>query len=142
MRHSKSTFKLGRTASHRKAMVANMVKSLIENGRIVTTVVKAKEVRRHAERMVTLAKENSLASRRAAVAALQVRFNALTSKEVRRAKGGDEGAYNRDRKVIGQLFDQLGPRFAQRNGGYTRIVRHSNRVGDNAETCVLEYLGG
>lgn len=117
-----------------------MVKSLIENGRIVTTVVKAKEVRRHADRMITLAKQNTLASRRRAIAALQVRFNALTAKETRLAKAGADGLYNRDRKVINRLFDELGPQFAERNGGYTRIVRHAHRVGDNAEQCVLEYI--
>ena len=66
MRHRKHTFKIGRTGSHRRSMIANMLKSLIENGRISTTVVKAKELRRHADRMITLAKKNTLASRRKA----------------------------------------------------------------------------
>lgn len=121
-------------------MVANMVKSLIESGRVETTVPKAKEVRRHADRMITLAKENSLASRRRAIAKLRVRRNRLSSKEARRAKGGDTSAYNGDRTVIDKLFGELGPRFAGRNGGYTRIIRTQRRIGDGAERCILEYL--
>jgi len=88
MRHGKHTFKIGRTSAHRRCMLANMLKSLIEHGRIETTVPKAKELRRHADRMITLAKKNTLTSRRRAVADLMVNFNALTTKEARSAKGG------------------------------------------------------
>lgn len=140
MRHSKRTFKLDRTEAHRGAMVANMVKSLIEAESIETTVAKAKEIRRHADRIVTLAKEGSLASRRRAIAKLRIRYNPLTSKEARSAKEGDLFAYNRDRKVMDKLFGELAPRFADRQGGYTRIVRTRTRVGDNAQLCILEYL--
>lgn len=140
MRHGKHTFKVGRTGSHRRCMIANMLKSLIENGRISTTVVKAKELRRHADRMITLAKKGTLASRRNAIAALQVSFNPLTTKEARQVKQGNKQAYARDRIVIGKLFGELKERFADRNGGYTRIIRMGDRIGDSAPTCLIEYL--
>lgn len=140
MRHGKDTFKIGRTASHRRCMIANMLKALIEHGRIETTERKAKELRRHADKMVTLAKANTLASRRKAVAELMISYNALTTKEARAAKGGKKESHNADRKVIGQLFSVLGPRFATRNGGYTRIIKKDFRIGDNAPSCFIEYL--
>lgn len=140
MRHLNNTCKLGRTTSHRRCMFANMLKSLIANERIETTVPKAKALRRYADRMITLAKKNTLASRRQAIAELMVRHNTLTPKEQRAARSGDTSAYNDDRIVIEKLFSELGNRFAQRNGGYTRIVKQGHRVGDNAETCIIEYL--
>jgi large subunit ribosomal protein L17 len=140
MRHGKHTFKVGRTGSHRRAMLANMMKSLIENERICTTLVKAKELRRHAEKMVTLAKKNTLASKRNAISTLQVAFNPLSTKEARAAKTGDKGAHSRDRLVVDKLFGELRERFSTRNGGYTRIIRKSFRIGDNAPTCYIEYL--
>src|SRR5476651_2469357 len=104
MRHGKHTFKIGRTASHRRCMLANMLKSLIEHGRIETTVTKAKELKRHADRMITLAKKNTLATRRRAVADLMVNFNTLTPKQARVAKSGKAStALNNDRTVIGKL---------------------------------------
>src|SRR5260221_14675076 len=140
MRHGKDTFKIGRTASHRRCLIANMLKSLIEHGRIETTERKAKELRRHADHMITLAKKNTLASRRRAIADLMISFNALTSKEAREAKAGNKSAYNGDRIVIGKLFGELSERFATRNGGYTRIIKKNFRVGDNAPLCFIEYL--
>ena len=120
--------------------MANMLKSLIERERIETTVAKAKELRRHADRMITLAKRDTLATRRRALASLMVRRNALTSKETRAARGGDLSVCNNDRLLLKKLFGELGPRFAQRNGGYTRIVRTGSRRGDNALHCIIEYL--
>jgi large subunit ribosomal protein L17 len=140
MRHLKDTVKLNRTTSHRRCMFANMLKSLIENESITTTVVKAKELRRHADRMVTLAKKKTLSSRRKAIQELMIRFNTLTPKEARAAKEGDTSAFNTDRIVIEKLFDQIGPRFENRAGGYTRIIRTQTRKGDNAEMCIIEYL--
>lgn len=140
MRHAKHTFKVGRTGSHRRAMLANMLKSLIENEKISTTVVKAKELRRHADRMITLAKKDTLASRRHAIAEMRVSFNPLTPKEARKAKAGDKSSYSRDRLVIDKLFGELKNRFTARNGGYTRIIRAGDRVGDSAPTCYIEYL--
>lgn len=140
MRHKKNTAKLGRTVSHKRCMLANMLKSLITEDRIVTTVPKAKELRRYADKMVTLAKKNDLASRRRAIAALMVRYNTLTPKQARSAKEGNTSAYNDDRLVISKLFDTLGTRFKDRNGGYTRIIKSHHRPGDNAQKCIVEYL--
>jgi large subunit ribosomal protein L17 len=140
MRHRKDTAKLGRTSSHRQAMMVNMVKSLIQHGRIETTVAKAKELRRHAERMVTLAKEQTLASRRRAVAVLRIQFNTLDRAEARAVKAGDKSACNNDRMVIEKLFGELATRYAKRQGGYTRMVRLGHRVGDGAMRCAIEYI--
>lgn len=141
MRHAKKTFKVGRNSGHRRSLIANMLKSLIEHERIVTTEAKAKHLRSHADKMVTLAKENTLASRRAAISYLKVRFNPLTAKEARAAKGGDISVYNADRKVVKKLFEDLGPRFSARQGGYTRVIKTaSNRPGDNSTKCLIEYL--
>ena len=140
MRHLKNTCKLNRTSSHRRCMFANMLKSLILHERIQTTVQKAKALRSYAEQMITLAKKNTLASRRQAIGQLMIRFNTLTPKEARDALAGDVSGYNDDRFVIDQLFDTLGPRFSARHGGYTRIIKSKRRVGDNAQTCLIEYL--
>ncbi|HOW98776.1 MAG TPA: 50S ribosomal protein L17 [Kiritimatiellia bacterium] len=116
MRHRKDTLKLGRTAAHRDELLGSLVSHLVLARRIQTTVVKAKAARRLAERMVTLAKRNTLASRRAAVARL----------------------HNQD--AVAALFEQLGPAFKDRQGGYTRIVRLGQRLGDGAETALLEWV--
>ena len=118
MRHGKHTFKIGRTGSHKRCLLANMLKSLVEHERIETTVTKAKELRRHADRLITLAKKNTLASRRKAIADLMIRYNTLTPQEARAVKQGapKEQYYNADRIVIGKLFDELGKRFAERKG--------------------------
>lgn len=140
MRHKKDTCKLNRTSSHRRCMFANMLKSLIANESISTTVPKAKALRRYADQMITLAKKNTLATRRRAISDMMVRFNPLTPKEARAAKKGDTDAYNNDRQVIEKLFGTLGPRFANRSGGYTRIIKTERRVGDSAQMCIIEYL--
>lgn len=140
MRHLKDRRKLNRTTSHRRCLMANMLKSLILNERIETTVPKAKLLRRYADRMITLAKKNTLASRRRAIGQMMIRFNSLTPKQARAAKGGDTSSYNDDRRVIDKLFGDLGPRFSARDGGYTRVIKSDRRVGDNAQTCIIEYL--
>lgn len=140
MRHLKNTCKLNRTSSHRRCMFANMLKSLIQYGRIETTLPKAKALQRHADHMITLAKENTLASRRRAIADLMIQFNSLTEQEKRAARNGDTSGYNADRQVIQHLFSELGPRFTSRKGGYTRIIKSARRVGDNAQSCFIEYL--
>lgn len=140
MRHRKKTCKLNRTSSHRRCLFANMLKELIDKGRITTTVAKAKFLRSHADRMVTLAKKNTLSSRRDAIAQLMIRFNPLTAKEQREVKAGDTSSYNTDRRVIDILFSEIGPRFMTRNGGYTRLIKSDHRVGDNAALCIIEYL--
>lgn len=121
-------------------MMANMLKALVEHGRIETTVAKAKELRRHADRLITLAKKNTLATRRAAISKMMINFNHLSSKEVREAKKGNTSSYNTDRKVMGKLFDDLSARYAARDGGYTRIVRKENRQGDSCPLCIIEYV--
>ena len=142
MRHRKHTFKVGRNAAHRRMLIANMLKSLVEHGRIQTGLAKAKELRRHAERLVTLAKQGTLASRREIISRLMIRYNHLTSKEARAVKNGQDAAtyYNTDRRIVGKLYQELAPRFATRHGGFTRIVRLEHRIGDNAEICLIEYL--
>jgi large subunit ribosomal protein L17 len=142
MRHRKHTFKIGRTGSHNRCLIANMLKSLVECERIETTITKAKELRRHADRLITLAKKNTLASRRRAIADMMIRFNSLTSKEARELKQDETRVKhcNGDRLVINKLFTELATRFATRNGGYTRIIRKGQRIGDNAPICYIEYL--
>lgn len=116
MRHRKHTFKVGRTTSHRNAMLANAVCSLIEHKRIETTLVKAKEIRRLADRMVSYAKEGTLHTRRLAIATL----------------------HNPD--MVGELFDNVATGFKGRNGGYTRIMKLGPRRGDAAEMCLIEFV--
>lgn len=140
MRHLKNTCKLNRTSSHRRCMFANMLKSLIVNERIETTLAKAKALRRYADRAITLAKKNTLAARRLAISQMMIRYNTLTDKQERAARAGNTEAYNDDRQVINKLFGELGTRFATRQGGYTRIIRSRRRIGDNAQTCIIEYL--
>src|SRR5438034_3478701 len=116
MRHQKKTLKLGLTAAHRKAMLANQVCSLIEHERIKTTLAKAKAVRPLAEKMVTLGKKDSLHARRTAFATL-------------RQKG-----------AVTKLFAEIAPRSATRNGGYTRIVKLGQRKSDSASVAFIEWV--
>ncbi|HXK62227.1 MAG TPA: 50S ribosomal protein L17 [Acidobacteriota bacterium] len=117
MRHQKAGRKLGRTSSHRKALLRTLATQFFDKERLVTTVPKAKELRPFAEKIITLAKRETLHARRQALAVL------------------------RKRAVVEKLFDDLGPRFADRNGGYCRIVRLGVRKGDGAETAIIELLG-
>jgi len=116
MRHQKKTVKLGRTAEHRKALLANQVCSLIEHQRIKTTLAKAKAVRPLAEKMVTLGKNGSLHARRTALAVL-------------RQKG-----------AVKKLFEDIAPRSVSRNGGYTRIVKLGARRSDAAPVAFIEWV--
>ena len=116
MRHQKKTLKLGLTAAHRKALLANQVCSLIEHQRIKTTLAKAKAVRPLAEKMVTLGKKGSLHARRTALAVL-------------RQKG-----------AMKKLFEDIAPRSATRNGGYTRIVKLGARKSDSAPVAFIEWV--
>ena len=116
MRHRQGLRKLNRTSSHRLAMLRNMANSLLRHELIKTTLPKAKELRRVAEPLITLGKKPSLANRRLA-------FNRT-----------------RDRDIVGKLFDELGPRYATRNGGYLRILKMGFRVGDNAPMAYVELL--
>lgn len=116
MRHQKARRKLGRTSSHRRALLRNLVTSLLMHERIVTTEAKAKELRRIAEQMITLAKREGLHARRQAAEIIM------------------------DETVLKKLFDSLGARFSQRSGGYTRITKLSYRVGDGAPLAAIELL--
>ena len=116
MRHGHGLRKLNRTSSHRLAMLRNMMNSLLTHEAIKTTVPKAKELRRVVEPMITLAKNPTLANKRLA-------FDRL-----------------RDRDVVVKLFNELGPRFAARPGGYTRILKMGFRVGDNAPMALIELV--
>lgn len=140
MRHRKLRYKLGRNSSHRRCLFANMLKSLVVCGRIETTLPKAKALRPLADRLITMAKSGSLAARRRVAAQLMLRYNKLSPKESRLARGGDLSVYNNDRRVLNALFDDLGVRFVSRNGGYTRIFKTRIRIGDCSDLCVLEYL--
>lgn len=117
MRHRQSGRKLNRTSTHRQAMLRNMVTEFLDKERIVTTVPKAKELRPFAERMITLGKRETLHARRQALSVI------------------------RRKEVVHKLFDSLAPRFADRNGGYTRIIRLGVRKGDSAELAIVELLG-
>src|SRR5438552_4298709 len=117
MRHGMANRKLGRTSGHRAALFRNQLASLIERERIITTLPKAKELRPQIERLVTLGKTDSVHNRRQAERVV-----------------GDDG-------LIAKLFDTLGPRFAGRPGGYTRIMKLGSRRGDAAEMAILEFVG-
>ncbi|HEX5492492.1 MAG TPA: 50S ribosomal protein L17 [Candidatus Udaeobacter sp.] len=116
MRHQKKTIKLGRTADHRRALLANQVCALIEHQRIKTTLAKAKAVRPLAERMVTLGKNGSVHARRRALAVL------------------------RQKNAVKKLFDDIAQRSAERNGGYTRIVKLGARKSDSARMAFIEWV--
>jgi large subunit ribosomal protein L17 len=133
MRHLKSGRKLGRNATHRLALMRNLTMALIQHERIITTVEKAKEARSFAEKLITLAKKGTLHARRLVLARLGPPSN---------AKVNPEGDKDEDRrKVLEKLFEELAPRFRDRPGGYTRIVRrHERRLGDAGQTAFLELL--
>jgi large subunit ribosomal protein L17 len=116
MRHRKSGNKLGRTTSHRKAMLRNMVTSFFDHEKITTTDARTKELRKLAEKLITMAKRGDLHSRR------------LVSEVVR------------DKKIVAKLFERIAPRYADRPGGYTRIIKVGLRVGDNAALSMIELV--
>lgn len=117
MRHRKHTAKLGMKSQHRRATLANLVCSLIEHNRVTTTVPRAKEARRYADKMITLAKKGTLPHRRQALAFL------------------------RQKPAVKKLFAELGAQHADRAGGYTRIIRVADRRGDAAQMAILEWTG-
>ncbi len=116
MRHGKARRKLNRTASHRKAMFKNMAAALIKHEQIVTTLPKAKELRPIVEKLITLGKRGDLHARRQALSRLQ------------------------DKDMVSKLFDTLGVRYSERNGGYTRIMKAGYRFGDSAPMAVIEFV--
>lgn len=116
MRHRKKGRKLSRTASHKKATMRNMATALFRHERIETTAAKAKELRPYAERLITLARRGDMHARRQASSKIQ------------------------DREVLGKLFDEIAPRYADRPGGYTRILKLGSRKGDAAEMSLIELV--
>ena len=116
MRHGRKIAKLGRTASHRKAMLSNMMTSLFAHERITTTQTRAKELKRTAERVITFAKQGNLHARRRVLRVIE------------------------DKQVVAKLFDELGPRYKSRNGGYTRVVKLGPRRGDGAFMSIVELV--
>ena len=116
MRHGKRIAKLGRTAPHRKAMLSNMMASLFINERITTTQTRAKELKRTAERVLTCAKKGDLHARRQVLRVIA------------------------DKQVVAKLFDELGPRYKSRNGGYTRVIKLGPRRGDGAFMSIVELV--
>jgi large subunit ribosomal protein L17 len=117
MRHKVAGYKLGRTTAHRRSLLRNMTTSLILEERVETTVAKAKALRPTVEKMITLGKRGDLAARRQA------------------------SSFIKGREALTKLFDTIGPRFGDRNGGYVRIVRTGWRKGDGTETAFIELLG-
>ena len=116
MRHSRVINHLGRTSSHRKSMLANMAASLIMHKRITTTTAKAKALKTYVEPVITKSKEDSTHSRR------------------------EVFSFLKDKKAVAELFREISPKVADRPGGYTRILKTGNRIGDNAEMCILELV--
>lgn len=116
MRHNKSGRRLGRKPDHRQHMMKNMVTSFFENEKITTTVTRAKELRKLVDKMITLGKRGDLHARRQALRVI------------------------RDQKVVAKLFEMIAPRYAQRPGGYTRIIKLENRQGDNAPMAIIELV--
>ena len=116
MRHQRVINHLGRTSSHRKAMLANMASSLIIHKRITTTTAKAKALRSYVEPLITKSKEDSTHSRRMVF------------------------SYLKDKEAVAELFREVSPKVAERPGGYTRILKIGNRIGDNADMCILELV--
>jgi len=116
MRHSKVINHLGKTSSHRKAMLANMATSLIVNKKITTTTAKAKALRTYVEPLITKSKDDSTHSRRIVFSYLQ------------------------DKKAVAELFREISPKISERPGGYTRILKTGNRIGDNADMCIIELV--
>lgn len=117
MRHAKRGRKLGRTASHRRAMLNNMATSLFQHGALRTTLPKAKELRGVAERLITFAKRGDLHARRQVLRRIQ------------------------NKVIVSKLFDEIGPSYSDRQGGYTRVLKIGPRRGDSTEMCLIELVG-
>lgn len=117
MRHLKAGRKLGRTTSHRKALMSNIASELIKNKSIITTTPKAKEARSKVERLITFAKKGDLASRRQVLRTIK------------------------EKSLVKELFEKIAPKYKKRQGGYTRIIKLGNRLGDNAPLAIFELVG-
>ncbi|MDD2941889.1 MAG: 50S ribosomal protein L17 [bacterium] len=127
MRHGNAFRKLGTSASHRRALLRNLATSLVLNNRIETTLPKAKELKRVADKLVTLGKRGDLHARRQAMSYLF---------EVKKTETGNVGK----REAVHKLFEELAPRFSERAGGYTRVLRTRVRQGDGAQMAIIEFV--
>ena len=141
MRHRVGGFKLGRDTEHRKAMWRNMAISLLTHGQITTTVPKAKSLKPFVEKLITLAKKGDLAARRRVIQKIgnpiMIKFD--EDPDVQRNKYGE---LINGPKLVKRLFDEIGPRYSDRAGGYTRIVRlGKHRIGDASDLCVIQLVG-
>jgi large subunit ribosomal protein L17 len=132
MRHLVTGRRLSRTAAHRKAMLRNLAQSLFEHGEVRTTVPKAKELRRFVEPLITLAKKNTLAARRLVIARLRDRLMADPK----------DTDMLLDDTVVQKLFKDIAPKFADRNGGYTRVLKTAEwRIGDAGDIAIVQLVG-
>lgn len=151
MRHQVMGRALGRKTAHRRAMWRNMAVSLFTHGQITTTLPKAKSVKPFVEKLITAAKKNDLATRRRVIAALgqhRIMVRSEDDPDLVRSKsrpnraGGYQGKLLNGPRVVAHLFDEIAPRYADRSGGYTRIIRlGKHRIGDGADLCVLQLVG-
>lgn len=130
MNHAKAFRKLGRTPSHRRALLRNLATSLVLHNRIETTLPKAKELKRVADKLVTLGKKNSLHARRQAAGYLFAENRESSKPEHNKTK----------LSAVHKLFEEIAPRYSERNGGYTRVVRSRVRDGDKAQMAIIEFV--
>jgi len=142
MRHRVYGRKLGRKTNHRKAMFRNMAVALFTHGQITTTVPKAKALRPFVEKLITMAKKGDLHNRRRAISQLGGDKNMMTDEEGVGIERNRFGELQKAPKIIKHLFEEIGPRYEDRNGGYTRIIRlGQNRLGDGTDLCVIQLVG-
>jgi large subunit ribosomal protein L17 len=134
MRHLKRTAKLGRTGTHRNAMLANLVCSLIKHKRVTTTLAKARAARPVAEKLITLGKQGSVHARRLAAARLRQQPRSLHRRKA------DRETWRKNEDVVRILFEDIAPGFRERHGGYTRIVKLNQRQGDASQRAILEWV--
>ena len=141
MRHQVAGFKLSRDTEHRKSLRRNLVIALFTHGQITTTVPKAKSVKPFAEKLITLAKKGDLAARRRVLKALGDPIM-VTHDDDPNVDRNRYGEITKGPRLVKKLFDEIGPRYADRNGGYTRVVRlGKHRIGDGGDLCVLQLVG-
>jgi large subunit ribosomal protein L17 len=141
MRHKVAGYKLGRTASHRRAMWKNMAVALFTHGQITTTVPKAKSVQAFVEKLITLARKGDLASRRRVLQQIGDPYM-ITHDDDENITRNRYGEIESGPRVVKHLFEEIGPRYKDRDGGYTRVVRLGrSRLGDGGDLCVLQLVG-
>ncbi|MFK7788726.1 MAG: 50S ribosomal protein L17 [Phycisphaeraceae bacterium] len=142
MRHRVYGRKLGRKTNHRRAMFRNMAVALFTHGQITTTVPKAKSLRPFVEKLITMAKKGDLHNRRRAISTLGGDKNMMVSEDAEGVVRNRFGELQKAPKIVKHLFEEIAPRYEDRNGGYTRIIRlGQNRLGDGTDLCVIQLVG-